>query len=226
MFKPPKIPKTPKGEAGYDNQRENIDPHVRTRVVNGNEALFSDSVIVSLDSRDSPTLSYPCVRVYSTDETEANDYIEMYHDQISSFISSPGTIKISVNNQLQFGFFGDTGFAMKGSLSNDELLFGVLSDTGNTIIITSNTNFYDNHDHGSQTNPTLFIHSITAPDTDNTQWLSLFHDQTDGNIETGSGDLYLNPAGDVKCKNGWSGTFTNGDGDTVTVLNGIITNVA
>ena len=26
--------------------------------------------------------------------------------------------------------------------------------------------------------------------------------------------------------NGWSGSFTNGDGDTVTVVNGIITNVA
>lgn len=34
-FKPAKIPKaTPLGDAGYDNARENIDPHVKTKVVN------------------------------------------------------------------------------------------------------------------------------------------------------------------------------------------------
>lgn len=32
-FKPAAIPKTPKGSAGYDNARENIDPHVKTKTV-------------------------------------------------------------------------------------------------------------------------------------------------------------------------------------------------
>ena len=95
------------------------------------------------------------------------------------------------------------------------------------MIITITANKDKDHDHDTlSTNPTLFIHSATDPDTDNTQWISFEHDQTDANIVTGTGDLYLNPAGNVKCKNGWSGTFTNGDGDTVTVSGGIITDVS
>jgi len=37
-FKPAKVPKFTKvGDAGYDNSRENIDPHIRTKVVNTSE---------------------------------------------------------------------------------------------------------------------------------------------------------------------------------------------
>ena len=52
---------------------------------------------------------------------------------------------------------------------------------------------------------------------------------------TGTGEINLTTADelDIACDSltmngstGWSGTFTNGDGDTVTVLNGIVTNVA
>lgn len=42
----------------------------------------------------------------------------------------------------------------------------------------------------SQTNPTLFIHS--ADETAITDYISLFHDQVDGNITVGGGDLNLN----------------------------------
>lgn len=40
-------------------------------------------------------------------------------------------------------------------------------------------------------------------------------------LEAGSGDYYSNDG-----SQGWTGTFTNGDGDTVTVKNGIITDVS
>ena len=40
-------------------------------------------------------------------------------------------------------------------------------------------------------------------------------------LEAGSGDYYSNDA-----SQGWTGSFTNGDGDTVTVKNGIITDVS
>lgn len=40
-FAPIRIPKTPKGSAGYDNQRENIDPHVRTKAMNTRELYVS-----------------------------------------------------------------------------------------------------------------------------------------------------------------------------------------
>ena len=48
-------------------------------------------------------------------------------------------------------------------------------------------------DHGAQTNPTLFVHSATNPDTANDEWTSLTHDATNGVIATGSGDLILQP---------------------------------
>lgn len=45
---------------------------------------------------------------------------------------------------------------------------------------------------------------------------------TTGNVTT-SGNL---TAATLSAENGWSGTFTNGDGDTVTVSNGIIIDVS
>ena len=74
---------------------------------------------------------------------------------------------------------------------------------------------------GSQ--PAIWVHDGSATAANH---MELYHDGTDGKITTAAGDLDLNPAGDVWVKNGWSGTFTNGDGATVTVLNGIITGVA
>ncbi len=43
MFKPDRvIRQTPKGAAGYDNARENIDPHIKTKVVSTKEMTLSD----------------------------------------------------------------------------------------------------------------------------------------------------------------------------------------
>ena len=57
------------------------------------------------------------------------------------------------------------------------------------FIYTTYDNRKKNHDHTQQVNPTIVIHSATNPDTNNTQWLSLTHDQTDGVITTGAGHL-------------------------------------
>ena len=69
----------------------------------------------------------------------------------------------------------------------------------NNMILTTYTNYNKDHDHDTlSTNPTLFIHSATNPDTNNTQWLSLTHDQTNGVINTGSGYLRVSSnSGDI-----------------------------
>lgn len=86
--------------------------------------------------------------------------------------------------------------------TDDGLKFGLYAGDGganHNLIITSNDNVHKDHDHSTpSTNPTLFVHSATNPDTDNTQWISLTHNQTDGEIVTGTGDIHLNPAGNVK----------------------------
>ncbi len=47
------------------------------------------------------------------------------------------------------------------------------------------------HDHTVQTNPTFYVQSATNPNSSNDEWVSFTHDQTDGIIKTGSGDLEL-----------------------------------
>ena len=75
-----------------------------------------------------------------------------------------------------------------------------MTDTRNNgnLIIGSTANWAKNYDHNpASTNPTLIIHSATNPDTDNTQYLSITHDQTNGVITTGKGDLILSPEENV-----------------------------
>uniref|UniRef100_A0A6M3INS2 Uncharacterized protein n=1 Tax=viral metagenome TaxID=1070528 RepID=A0A6M3INS2_9ZZZZ len=60
------------------------------------------------------------------------------------------------------------------------------------LLITENTTkaivfggIAQNYDHGNQTNPTIFLHSILNPNTSNNQWGSFSHNQEDFLITTG-----------------------------------------
>jgi hypothetical protein len=69
----------------------------------------------------------------------------------------------------------------------------------NNIIITDQTSYGKNHGHSTlSTNPTLWIHSATDADSDDTQWISFAHDATDGVIDVGKGALLV----DALLKNG------------------------
>jgi hypothetical protein len=122
-----------------------------------------------------------------------------------------GQTSYTATHMITTGWMGDSGeenklnFFQNGHTS-DHIFQVALSDNDKIMTITSKANYNKDHDHIAQVNPTLFIHSATNPDTNNTQWLSLTHDQTDGVITTGKGDLFLNPAGgEVKF-----GTYTSG----------------
>lgn len=59
-------------------------------------------------------------------------------------------------------------------------------------IVIGDANFATrDFDHAATTNPTVFVHSITDPNSDNAQWLSLTHNQTDGVLGTGKGGLRI-----------------------------------
>jgi len=64
-----------------------------------------------------------------------------------------------------------------------------LSNGVNTLIFAEDGDRIKDFDHTNQTNPTMYIHSAIDPDTDNTQWLSLAHDQTNGVLATGTGNV-------------------------------------
>lgn len=68
---------------------------------------------------------------------------------------------------------------------------GLGEGAGRSLILCDQPYYALNFDHGTQTNPTLYIQSATDPDTNNTKWLSLTHDQTNGVITTGNGALIV-----------------------------------
>jgi len=83
---------------------------------------------------------------------------------------------------LNMAAYIDDGFHLALSDGNGE-------SNNNLIIVPNNHRLLDfGHDTLSP-DPTLFIHSNTNPDTDNTQWLSMTHDKTDAIFKTGTGDF-------------------------------------
>ena len=70
----------------------------------------------------------------------------------------------------------------------------VADAAGNQVVIGNSAALGQNYDHGVAPNPTLYIQSDTNPDTNNTQWGSLAHDQTDFVVSSGAGDISLSPA--------------------------------
>ena len=83
--------------------------------------------------------------------------------------------------------------------------------TNNHFILTTGGNAAKDHDHETPSaNPTLFIHSNTDPDTANTQWTSLTHNQTDGVIKTGLGNLTIGASADTHTLNTPNDLFVSG----------------
>jgi hypothetical protein len=136
--------------------------------------------------------------------------------------SNIGIYAKATNGALNYSFFGEAGtlknqgdilgtslssyagasfFAGILPFNDDGAHFWINSIDGsgnNNIIITTYANQQKNHDHATaSTNPTLFIHSATDPDVNNTQWVSLAHDQTNAVVTTGKGKLSLTGAGGV-----------------------------
>lgn len=114
-------------------------------------------------------------------------------------------------NSLWFSKSFDAGFEV--DQTKDQCFFYVGAGAGRQFVLGVSANA--DYDHAVQTNPTLYIQSATTPDTNNTQWLSLTHDQTDAVIATGLGNLDLNPAGEVR----FNGTTKAEFNDTGTYWN-------
>lgn len=91
---------------------------------------------------------------------------------------------------------GGDGYIVANDGNVDQGMIAVGPTAGTQVNLTLVANYSQDHDHAEQTNPTLFIHSATAPDTDNTQWGSFAHNQTDFVLSTGLGNVNLTPAGE------------------------------
>lgn len=83
-----------------------------------------------------------------------------------------------------------------GGASKSQLLFTSADNVGNQFVYSNYANRDKDHDHSTQTDPTLYIHSDTDPDTNNTQYLSLSHDKNNAVFGLGAGS-YIFPNGSV-----------------------------
>lgn len=90
---------------------------------------------------------------------------------------------------------GDAQIAAYSQAYN-ELKLGLSVNTGTQLVLTKTVNIGNDHDHPELADPTLYLHSSTAPDSNNSLWMSIAYVNTSlgGLIKTGVGDIKLNPA--------------------------------
>lgn len=109
-------PQTPLGAAGYDNPRENIDPHIKTKVVDALEFYLEGEDISDLfvNTSGGDTMEAP-FRINGTN-TAANvdTYLRVFED---------GTEKFYVGN-----YFGNTGIVNPDLFGT--IFFGVADSAG------------------------------------------------------------------------------------------------
>ena len=183
------------------------------------------------DGRSAPAADTdPHLRVYSSDAGQATDYIELFHNQTFSFISSPSNIHL--NPQAGTGaatieYFADTTQYTGVNIGNNfqyrvfplftQLIWAVSDAVGNQFVLCNYSNRAINHNHATQTNPTLYIHSDNNPFPDYDEWLSFAHDQTDAIVEWGSGTFeFLQAAPYLTLHNS---THENSDGGRESRIN-------
>lgn len=133
-----------------------------------------------------------------------------YSDDFSTekaYITYAGTFwgnsDVTVQGHLRSGLAGTDNYgviwgtiaspvaSMYQNYTNDQFGLFVSAEGGRQLVIGDYANRANDHDHATQTNPTLFIHSATDPDTANTEWGSLSY------IGTGAGNGYFNIANGV-----------------------------
>jgi len=95
-----------------------------------------------------------------------------------------------------YGTSADACFEYDTSQTPDSFVLGLGADSEG-LIVCQKADMATDFTHADQANPTLWIQSADA--TTVAQYVSIAHDQTDAHINTGAGDLHLEPAGsDVK----------------------------
>ena len=107
-------------------------------------------------------------------------------------VTASGDVVVKDGKNFTFASNASTNTRMRGDTTTDEFKVGLGSGMGRQIVITDSANIANDHDHTVTTDPTLFVHSATDPDSDNTEWLSLTHNQTDAVLSSGKGAIKLN----------------------------------
>jgi len=102
-----------------------------------------------------------------------------------------GTILMNDDVQLTFGSGADATIRYSTTQTADALVLGLGADSNGLVICQQGDVGFD-FAHADAGDPTLFIHSRAQSTT---QWVSIYHNQTNAVITTGAGDLQLSPSG-------------------------------
>ena len=170
------------------------------------------------------TCSHPELLVCSNNEADVDECLGFYHNGTRAVIEAKDNsqqVRVIANallvdnasgdaNQLivgsasnyskmalRHGAIGTRAMAVIGEYSDDQGMIAVGDNVGNQLVVGPIDNSHANMDfaHATTTDPTVYIHSDTLANAATNQWLGLYHDKTDANIQTGLGDVKVTAAG-------------------------------
>jgi len=216
-------------ESQFKELREIVAKTVNILAKDGKALKFS---LTNIDSSNVTELNTNITNISSEDgETVINGpLLEMYDD------TSTLRLKMGFDEDTStfiFSLKDDSGSETIGVDSNGDAIFKgtVTVGTDYPVEITNNSGsgiirFYDDTTLHGWLAYLTGIDALTLFALENSD-ISIWASSGAVNIIS-SDEINLNPTGDLQIGGsaGWTGTFTNGDGDTVTVKKGIITGVA
>lgn len=120
-------------------------------------------------------------------------FTEMHQYGNLLFKNSAANMKFqSDDHGIVFGTTDDFKIQFYAGVTAKFAQIALVSDyAGDNNILVLSLQKDKDFDHAAQTNPTLFVHSATDPDSANDEWTSITHDVTDGVLGVGSGGLKL-----------------------------------
>jgi len=142
----------------------------------------------------------PTLFIHSaTDPDTANDqWLSLSHNTGNAVLNSgkgiiatESHIRLDDNKGIVFGSSFDASWDWSTVQATENTIVAGLGVTANSIIFTNQSNGNTDHDHAAEVNPTIFIHSATDPDTDNTQYLAITHNQDNSLISSGKGGVIM-----------------------------------
>lgn len=158
---------------------------------------FTQNVTVQTINTSDPT-NWDTAYTHSQDNSQAHsDYMLNTGDSCTGDYTFTGDITVdNERSGIIFTYSGDVS-KLNADFLSVQLPFYLSDGVGRQLILADyDTSINHNFDHAVQTNPTLYVHSATDPNTANDEWISLTHNQTDGIIDVGSGKVLIGATGD------------------------------
>lgn len=203
LFKPDRRGKTKQGEVGYDNPRENIDPHIKTKVIDTKEITQSGA------SYDLSTLS--------NNWTSSGGYIypTTASDKISGgdlCISKAGWLTLIKSGVLYMHNY-NYGSRFRAYPASNECRIGTFSNDNLRIYAGGSTAILIDDDQ-----------NVCIGTSVNNYWK--FQVKGNANVQGALTSDYVVSGAQVYSDEGYTGTIAVSGGLTITVSGGVILSVA